>query len=255
MKSLAALCAAAFVLFTTVHAQAQATRTWVSGVGDDANPGSRTAPCKTFAGAISKTAVAGVINVVDPGGFGAVTITKSITIDSGAALGSVLVFGTNGIIINGAATDVVVLRNLDFQGLGTSISGIYILAAGTVIIENCEINGFTRGITVSTNANVIIKNTVIRNNTATADSAGSAGILVNADGAKVTVLGSTITANSVGISAAAASNVYVGDSSIIANIGAGLANSAGGKIISLKNNHLTGNSPDGKFAKGAILPK
>jgi hypothetical protein len=62
-------------------AYAQASRTWVSGVGDDANPCSRTAPCKTFAGAISKTAVNGEINCLDPGGFGAVTITKSITID------------------------------------------------------------------------------------------------------------------------------------------------------------------------------
>src|SRR5258705_5331252 len=62
-------------------AQAQATRTWVSGVGDDANPCSRTAPCKTFAGAISKTAKDGEIDALDPAGFGAVTITKSITID------------------------------------------------------------------------------------------------------------------------------------------------------------------------------
>src|SRR5438477_3797204 len=47
---------------------AQATRTWVSGVGDDVNPCSRTAPCKTFAGAISKTAGGGEIDVLDPGG-------------------------------------------------------------------------------------------------------------------------------------------------------------------------------------------
>ena len=77
-------------------AQAQATRTWVSGVGDDANPCSRTAPCKTFAGAISKTAAAGEINCIDPGGFGAVTITKSITIDCSEVFASVLVSGTNG---------------------------------------------------------------------------------------------------------------------------------------------------------------
>src|SRR5574339_373052 len=80
---------------------AQATRTWVSGVGDDANPCSRTAPCKTFAGAISKTATAGEINVLDPGGFGAVTITKSITIDGAGAQASILAANTNGVIING----------------------------------------------------------------------------------------------------------------------------------------------------------
>src|SRR5438093_5866225 len=81
-------------------AQAQATRTWVSGVGDDANPCSRTAPCKTFAGAISKTAAGGEINVLDPGGFGAVTITKSITIRSDHVEAGVLVSGTNAIIVN-----------------------------------------------------------------------------------------------------------------------------------------------------------
>src|SRR5512133_1207923 len=73
---------------------AQATRTWVSGVGDDVNPYSRTAPCKTFAGAISKTAAGGEINIIDPGGFGAVTITKSITIRSDHIEAGVLVSGT-----------------------------------------------------------------------------------------------------------------------------------------------------------------
>src|SRR6201987_5279563 len=81
-------------------AQAQATRTWVSGVGDDANPCSRTAPCKTFAGAISKTAAGGEIDALDPGGFGGVTITKAITIDGGGGqVTSVLVAGTNGITV------------------------------------------------------------------------------------------------------------------------------------------------------------
>src|SRR6201984_3508840 len=82
-------------------AQAQASRTWVSGVGDDANPCSRTAPCKTFAGAISKTAAGGEIDALDPAGYGAVTITKGITIDGGGGqVASVLAAGTNGIIVN-----------------------------------------------------------------------------------------------------------------------------------------------------------
>jgi hypothetical protein len=94
-------------------ANAQATRTWVSGVGDDANPCSRTAPCKTFAGAISKTAAFGEINVLDPGGFGAVTITKSISIRSDHIEAGVLVSGTNGIVVSlPAATDRVLLEGL-----------------------------------------------------------------------------------------------------------------------------------------------
>src|SRR6187431_3623405 len=125
-----AILATAFVgvLYAT-PAQAQATRTWVSGVGDDANPCSRTAPCKTFAGAISKTATGGEINVLDPGGFGGVTITKSITISSEGFEAGVLVSGTNAIIINGVNTSDVVLRGLDIEGLGTGLVGIKVLGA------------------------------------------------------------------------------------------------------------------------------
>src|SRR5678815_792599 len=107
-------------------ANAQATRTWVSGVGDDANPCSRTAPCKTFAGAISKTFINGEINCLDPGGFGAVTITKSITIDCHEVFASILASGTNGININIAAGNPndplrsVRIRNLNINGAGAT---------------------------------------------------------------------------------------------------------------------------------------
>src|ERR1700751_945683 len=111
-------------MLASAPAHAQASRTWVSGVGDDANPCSRTAPCKTFAGAISKTAAGGEIDALDPAGFGALTITKSITIDGGGGqVASVLVAGTNGIVISAASTDNIYIRNLSFQGLlgnGTS---------------------------------------------------------------------------------------------------------------------------------------
>src|SRR6516162_4613394 len=109
-KSFLSLICAFIFASLVVPASAQATRTWVSGVGEDANPCSRTAPCKTFAGAISKTAAAGEIDCLDPGGFGAVTITKSITIDCLHTLGGVLVSGTNGINVSAAAGDRVVLR-------------------------------------------------------------------------------------------------------------------------------------------------
>src|ERR1700753_680246 len=113
------------VFFTPIvalaPAHAQATRTWVSGVGDDVNPCSRTAPCKTFAGAISKTAAGGEIDVLDPGGFGTVTITKAITIDGGGTLASILASGTNGINVNAGASDIVILRNLSINGAGTTL--------------------------------------------------------------------------------------------------------------------------------------
>ena len=137
---------ALFALFST-QAYAQATRTWVSGVGDDVNPCSRTAPCKTFAGAISKTAAGGTINALDPAGYGAVTITKSISIDGTGTNASILSSGTNGIIVNAAATDTVILRNLSIDGANTGINGIRILNAANVIVDNVAIARVTtRGI-------------------------------------------------------------------------------------------------------------
>lgn len=122
----------------------QATRTWVSGVGDDANPCSRTAPCKTFAGAISKTAAGGEINCLDPAGFGAVTITKSLTIDCTGTLGGVLASGTTGIIVN-IAGGIVTLRGLEINGgtpLAPGTNGIRILQAASVHIYDVTIYNF-----------------------------------------------------------------------------------------------------------------
>ena len=148
---------------------AQATRTGVSGVGDDINPCSRTAPCKTFAGAISKTATNGEINCLDPAGFGAVTVTKSITIDCEDTQGSILSAGTNGIIVNiTAATDTkkaVKIRGLSINGAGTGINGIRIVNASTLNVEEVVIDGCTQhGISVEGNSQVVVKNSTIRSN-------------------------------------------------------------------------------------------
>src|SRR5215813_9689606 len=128
-----------FFLFQLAPSHAQATRTWVSGLGDDANPCSRTAPCKTFAGAISKTAAGGEINCLDPGGFGALTITKAITVACESVEAGVLVAGTNGIVVSAGANDAVVLRGLDFVGFGTGLSGIRFNTGATLIVEKCTI--------------------------------------------------------------------------------------------------------------------
>jgi len=170
------LAVAAFVLTVTSMASAQATRTWVSGVGDDVNPCSRTAPCKTYAGAISKTATNGEISTLDPGGFGAVTITKGMTIDgtTGQGFGSILASGTSGVIINDATgAAVVTLRNLSINGASTTAgSGIRFLAGKALIVEDCDIFGFIgtgtvgRGISVELAAgprNVSVKDTNITN--------------------------------------------------------------------------------------------
>jgi len=141
--------AAGFVvpLMASAPAHAQATRTWVSGVGDDVNPCSRTAPCKTFPGAISKTAAGGEINCLDSAGFGTVTITKSITIECVGVIGGVLASGGNGIIVAAGASDVVFLKGLDIEGIGMStqpsgLNGIKVTSAAAVHIEDCVVRDF-----------------------------------------------------------------------------------------------------------------
>jgi len=156
-------------------ANAQATRTWVSGVGDDVNPCSRTAPCKTFAGAISKTATGGEISVLDPGGYGTLTITKALTVDggTGAGWGSVLAAGITGFTINittNLTSDKVILRNLSINGsnFAGGFNGIRFLDGAELVVENVDIFNFTgSGISIAqtqssktTLNNVRIDNTV-----------------------------------------------------------------------------------------------
>ena len=145
-------------LFASAPAHAQATRTWVSGVGDDANPCSRTAPCKTFAGAISKTAALGEINCLDPGGFGAVTITKSISIICNGVIGGILSSSVNAVLVNALASDKVVLKGLDINGVGAGgrrrgLNGIRVISASAVTIEDVTIANVTQwGIQINNTA-------------------------------------------------------------------------------------------------------
>jgi hypothetical protein len=171
----AAVASTLFAISAPAHAQA--VRTWVSGTGNDADPCSRTAPCKTFAGAISKTATNGIINCIDNGGYGAVTITRSMTIDCHETLASILTNeqGPIGIIINvtGAADPkdtlrTVRLRNVDIAGANSGSTGISILAAASVILEDISITGFTKNGISDTRSegktSLAIKNSIIANN-------------------------------------------------------------------------------------------
>jgi len=177
----------ALVVGFSAAAQAQATRTWVSGVGDDVNPCSRTAPCKTFAGAISKTATGGEISVLDPGGYGTLTVTKAITVDggSGAGWGSTLFSSVNGFIINittGLASDKVILRNLSINGAGTTlgVDGIRFLDGQQLTVENVRIFNFSGdGIEVnqSQGCNLFLKNVKITHGAIGIKTASSAGTI------------------------------------------------------------------------------
>lgn len=161
------------LLALPASAFAQATRTWVSGVGDDANPCSRTAPCKTWAGAIAKTAPGGEIDALDPGGFGALTITKSITLDGGGGqVASVLVAGTNGIVVAAGSTDRVIIRNLGFDGVAgnggnlgnAGLNGVSFISGASLRLENDTIFGFGQNGVLdqnSENSSLVVSNTAI----------------------------------------------------------------------------------------------
>ncbi len=177
----------AFGFFHSVPAAAQATRTWISGVGDDANPCSRTAPCKTFQGAYNKTAAGGEINCLDPGGFGAVTIVKSISIICDQATAGVVVAGSNAIIVN-STTAYVVLDGLDLEGLGNAattagLNGVNILNAAAVHIRNTKIRGFRNGYGINfqpqnANSQLFVDNVALSENGSPSIST-TGGIIIN----------------------------------------------------------------------------
>ena len=260
--SLKALLVFSFVLALASAAQAQATRTWVSGVGDDVNPCSRTAPCKTFAGAISKTAKDGEISVLDPGGYGAVTITKSIYINGthGAGYGSIIASLVNGIIIN--ITDVndvrkaVRLRALDINGVSTGINGISILAANNVWVEDSVIDGFTgdgtnsgMGIRVATAAscNLFVSDTMIHKTIT--------GVRVNttAGFAVANIRNSNIEGNGTGVDASTNSFVTVADSRISNNTTNGLIASVSGANLTAEGNTISNNATGINAAAGSAV--
>jgi hypothetical protein len=278
----------ALALVGSSAAYAQATRTWVSGVGDDANPCSRTAPCKTFAGAISKTAAGGEISVLDPGGFGGVTITKSITINGTGTLAGILVgAGANGVIINAGAADVVTLRNISIHGVGATLDGIRFIAGNTLIVDRVDISGIAQdsldvesasslkvvvsnstirggatGIQVTGPSRVEVDNTSIRNAATGIDAqAGSVNVTNSVFSANTfiaffgtagnhTINSSLFTGNNIGVQAQAGATVSASDNSIVDNtFGFGCG---GGTLASTGNNRMV-NNPSGGCAPGAVI--
>lgn len=279
-----------FILIFASAAHAQATRTWVSGVGDDANPCSRTAPCKTFAGAISKTAAKGVINVLDPGGFGAVTITKAITIEGPQKWGGILNALTNGVIVNAGASDTVNLRGLSIDGAGSGVNGVRFLAGAKLVIEDCYIASAATGVDFEPTGNSKLEmiNTTVNNTTTNAVliQAGAAGnanaslekvrltnsqfglkvvkgvvsvkdsvvsgittTAVKAAGttaiAEITLDDTLVSDSGGGVNAAGAtSKIFISRSTVTHN-SVGVSASSSGIVTSFGNNRFIGNTTDG----------
>ena len=257
-----ALFVVTFMLVLASAAQAQATRTWVSGVGDDVNPCSRTAPCKTFAGAISKTAKDGEISVLDPGGYGAVTITKSIYINGthGAGYGSIIASLVNGIVINITdAADVrkaVRLRALDINGVSTGINGVSILAANNVWVEDCVIDGFTgdgtnsgMGIRVATAAscNLYVMDTMIHKTVTGIRVSTSAGFAV------ANVRDSNLEGNTNGLTVNTNGFATIDNCRFAANTTNGVATLVSGATITIRDSILSNNGTAINAAAGSTL--
>jgi len=233
---LAFLGLALILCLPTAPANAQATRTWVSGVGDDVNPCSRTAPCKTWAGAISKTANGGEIDALDPGGFGALTITKSITLDGGGGqVASTLVAGTNGIVVAAQPTDIVIIQNVRFQGLlgnganaaNAGLSAINFISGAGLIVEKCEIIGFNvNGISVissTSGAFASISNTNITN-------VANDGIFVGGTANKATIHNVRVAKSKNGLEVGICNTATVDHSVFSHGSNSGIAIDAGGSV-------------------------
>jgi hypothetical protein len=259
------------LLFVAVHAtpaQAQATRTWVSGVGDDVNPCSRTAPCKTYAGAISKTAVNGEINCLDPGGFGTLTITKSISVVCDYTEGGVLSAGVNGFIINAPAGSIVTLKGQDVECIGTGLNGIEMINVGVILhihktqVRNCRASGAAggNGIRIATTsgvANVSVADSYITDNGATLSDAGLLVRPTGGAGANIQVSNVKFERNFQGIFAdgtggGGATNIAV-DNSVVSNSSSnGIAVSSSGSVFNtvVTNSLISANGGTGASVAG-----
>ena len=247
LKFIATALITCLCLLVATPASAQATRTWVSGVGDDVNPCSRTAPCKTFAGAISKTATGGEINCLDPAGYGTLTITKSITIDCAGTLGSVLASATSGFTIN-SSTAKVTLRNLSINGAGTTpgLNGIRVLAATSVIISNVTIEGFKTapgiGISIVSGTPLVhvYDSEILRNNDGLRVAAAATAVVL-IDNVRFTDNSS----NGV-VADGAQNNLALNNSSVI-NSAIGINRINNGQILTYGDNRILTNTNPGSF--------
>jgi hypothetical protein len=250
MRKIALSAAALGLAFTPLlfaaPAHAQATRTWVSGVGDDVNPCSRTAPCKTYAGAISKTATNGEINCLDPGGFGALTITKSISVVCDYTEGGVLSANVNGFIVNAPAGSIVTLKGQDVECIGTGINGIEMINVGVTLhvhktqIRSCRASGGNgNGILIAPSSGVgkvLVADSYITDNGGTNS---NAGILIKPTAgasANVSVVRVHLEANTNGIfmdgsGGAGLSNLAVNKSNLSGSTGSGIAVASSGGVF------------------------
>jgi len=280
MRTLRLLChtAAFAVIFflSSSLVQAQATRTWVSGVGDDANPCSRTAPCRTFAGAHAKTAAGGEIDCLDAGSFNTVTITNSLTIDCGGGdagqVGAITAAGANGIVVAASAGDVVTLRNLTINGIGSGINGIRLLSGTLLHIQSVGISNFTMNgidVNMTTGAQMTLRNVSIGDVGASGvnltDTVAFSAALDNVQisnavtgvhasaNSKAALIRCSIIGTLTGLNADAANAEINADTTLLAYGGTGVTASGGG-LARISNSNLNNNGTGVSGNVGSFTP-
>jgi hypothetical protein len=242
------------MVLVSAVAHAQATRTWVSGVGDDANPCSRTAPCKTFAGAISKTAVGGIIDAMDPGGFGALTITKALTIEGTGTLASDLSSGVQGIVVNitSGTGRHVVLRDISIDGEGTTLgtNGINFIAGDSLTLERVSIKAYsTNGIFFEPNSAASLN---VVNSSILQCATGILSKPVVGGSAKVHVETTLIAKGGIGVRGEAGTGGEIAETIISNNSGDGLQ-AVGGAIMIIASSRVFNNGGSGLNANASTI--
>jgi hypothetical protein len=254
-------------------ASATATRTFVSGVGSDANPCTLAAPCRSFAQALTQTSAGGEITILDPAGYGAVTITKSVSIvNDGVGEAGVTASSGSGITVSTGASDVVNLRGLTLVGASGSSEGILFTGTGTLNIQNCVIRGFGGdgiGMLPGGSATFNITDTIVSNvgnNAVVIQSAGSgtvtgvwnrvqtigsgSGFLVNGANSTgavdVTIANGLASNNGAGVSTegspANANTQVMVVNSVVANNGTGIFEDGGNSTTYLEKTTIAGNT-------------
>jgi nitrous oxidase accessory protein NosD len=249
-------------------------RTFVSGLGNDANPCSRTAPCRTFTQALSLTNAGGEVVVVDSAGYGAFAIAQSVTVQAPPGVyAGISVFSGDGITINAGATDAIILRGLTVNNQGSPGSGIRLITGGTLHVESCVVNGFpsaTGGVSFAGGGRAELKDSIIRGNnhgvlvegsvTASIDHVrleGNADGLLAEDGSKVTISNSVASNNSAGLRAISfgAEVVLNIESCLVANNTSNgiMSQSVSGGIVTVRvsNSTVTDNNAAGLVTIGS----
>ena len=240
-----------FIFAFASIAQAQATRTWVSGVGDDVNPCSRTAPCKTFAGAISKTATNGEINCLDPAGYGAINITKSITIDCEDTQGSILASLVNGVIVNGSGI-AVRLRGISINGAGNGINCIRVLNGASLVLDEIVCSGFSQhGVSVENTTGTMklaIWNSSFRNNAGNGINTFSTGTATT----QLSIESSLFSHNGVGVNLVLATTAAL-NNSIVSHNTTGIQAGNASSFLNARDNQISNNTTGVSTLVGATI--